>query len=216
MYKALLVLFLQFQVVALLAQDPLRFEKEVNNLVAADSSINKRKVILFTGSSSIRFWSGLRKDFPNHNVLNRGFGGSEMSDLLYYTESLILNYNPKEVFIYEGDNDINSGKSPEEILSNADKLLSLLRTHLPAKVKIIFISAKPSIARWHLKEKYEEFNRELKDWTGTKKNVFYADVWTPMLDSTGEVRKDLFIEDNLHMNQLGYTIWATVIRKFIR
>lgn len=216
MYKALLVLFLQFQVVALLAQDPLRFEKEVNNLVAGDSSINKRKVILFTGSSSIRFWSGLRKDFPNHNVLNRGFGGSEMSDLLYYAELLILNYSPKEIFIYEGDNDINSGKSPEEILANADKLLNRLREHLPAKVKIIFISAKPSIARWHLKEKYEEFNRQLKTWTSTKKNVFYADVWTPMLDSTGEVRKDLFIEDNLHMNQVGYTIWATVIRKFIR
>jgi lysophospholipase L1-like esterase len=215
MRKALLLLFFQFILVALMGQDPLRFEKEVNNLVAGDSAINRRKVILFTGSSSIRFWSGLKKDFPNHNVLNRGFGGSEMSDLLYYTESLILNYNPKEIFIYEGDNDINSGKSPEEILANADKLISLLRAHLPAKVKIIFISAKPSIARWHLKEKYEEFNRKLKDWTGTKKNVFYADVWTPMLDRTGEVRKDLFIEDNLHMNQLGYTIWATVIRKLI-
>jgi lysophospholipase L1-like esterase len=215
MCKALLLLFLQFQVVTLLAQDPLRFEKEIHDLVAGDSTLSKHRLILFTGSSSIRFWSGLRKDFPNHNVVNRGFGGSEMSDLLYYAEPLILNYNPKEIFIYEGDNDINSGKSPEEILANADKLLSLLRAHLPAKVKIIFISAKPSIARWHLKEKYEEFNRKLKDWTGTKRNVFYADVWTPMLDSTGEVRKDLFIEDNLHMNQLGYAIWKAVIRKFI-
>lgn len=215
MRKTLLLLFFQFILVTLIAQDPLRFEKEVHDLVAGDSAINKRKVILFTGSSSIRFWSGLRKDFPNRNVLNRGFGGSEMSDLLYYSESLILKYNPKKIFIYEGDNDINSGKSAEEILANADKLLSLLRAHLPAKVKIIFISAKPSIARWHLKEKYEEFNRKLMVWTSTRKNVLYADVWTPMLDSAGEVRKDLFIEDNLHMNQLGYSIWATVIRKFI-
>jgi len=215
MRKTLLLLFFQFILVTLIAQDPLRFEKEVYDLVAGDSAINKRKVILFTGSSSIRFWSGLRKDFPNRNVINRGFGGSEMSDLLYYSESLILKYNPKRIFIYEGDNDINSGKSPEEILANAEKLLSLLRANLPAKVKIIFISAKPSIARWHLKEKYEEFNRQLKVWTSTKKNVLYADVWTPMLDNAGEVRKDLFIEDNLHMNQLGYSIWATVIRKFI-
>ncbi len=215
MRKTLLFLFCQFILVTLIAQDPLRFEKEVHDLVAGDSAINKRKVILFTGSSSIRFWSGLRKDFPNRNVLNRGFGGSEMSDLLYYSESLILKYNPKRIFIYEGDNDINSGKSAEEILANADKLLSLLRAHLPAKVKIIFISAKPSIARWHLKEKYEEFNRKLMVWTSTRKNVLYADVWTPMLDRTGEVRKDFFIEDNLHMNQLGYSVWATVIRKFL-
>lgn len=215
MRKTLLFLFCQFILVTLIAQDPLRFEKEVHDLVAGDSAINKRKVILFTGSSSIRFWSGLRKDFPNRNVLNRGFGGSEMSDLLYYSESLILKYNPKRIFIYEGDNDINSGKSAEEILANADKLLSLLRAHLPAKVKIIFISAKPSIARWHLKEKYEEFNRKLMVWTSTRKNVLYADVWTPMLDRPGEVRKDFFIEDNLHMNQLGYSVWATVIRKFL-
>ncbi|HRG78806.1 MAG TPA: SGNH/GDSL hydrolase family protein [Cyclobacteriaceae bacterium] len=214
--RSVLLLYLfQFILVALIAQDPRRFEKEIHDLVAGDSTISKRKLILFTGSSSIRFWSGLRKDFPNHNVLNRGFGGSEMSDLLYYAEPLILNYNPKEIFIYEGDNDINSGKSPEEILANADKLLSLLRAHLPAKVKIIFISAKPSIARWHLKERYEEFNRQLKAWTSTKKNVLYADVWTPMLDSSGAVRKDLFIEDNLHMNQVGYGIWATAIRKFM-
>ena len=81
MRKTLLVFF-QFILVTVMAQDPLRFEKEVHDLVAGDSAINKRKLILFTGSSSIRFWSGLRKDFPNQNVLNRGFGGSEMSDLL--------------------------------------------------------------------------------------------------------------------------------------
>ena len=214
--RSVLLLYLfQFVLVTLMAQDPKRFDKEIHNLVAGDSTISKRKLILFTGSSSIRFWSGLRKDFPNRNVLNRGFGGSEMSDLLYYAEPLILNYNPRKIFIYEGDNDINSGKSTEEILANADKLLILLRAHLPAKVKIIFISAKPSIARWHLKEKYEEFNRKLMVWTSTRKNVLYADVWTPMLDSTGAVRKDLFVEDNLHMNQVGYTIWATVIGKLI-
>jgi lysophospholipase L1-like esterase len=215
MRKFLFLLFFQFIGVILLAQDPLRFEKEVNALIAGDSLVNKKKLILFTGSSSIRLYADLKKDFPKHNVLNRGFGGSEMSDLLYYAKPLILNYQPSRVFIYEGDNDVNSGKSPEEILATADKLLMLLRSQLPGKVKIIFISAKPSVARWPLKGKYEEFNRQLKQWTSTKKNVLYADVWTPMLDSTGEVRKDLFIEDNLHMNRKGYEIWKLVIEKFL-
>jgi lysophospholipase L1-like esterase len=211
---AILVVF-QFILATGVAQDPLRFEKEVRDLVAGDTLVNKRKLILFTGSSSIRYWKDLTKDFSKHNVLNRGFGGSELTDLLYYAKPLILNYQPGRVFIYEGDNDINSGKSPEEILATADKLLALLRTQLPAKVKIIFISAKPSVARWHLKGKYEEFNRQLKQWTSTKKNVLYADVWTPMLDKTGEVRNDLFTEDNLHMNQVGYSIWVQVLKKFI-
>ncbi len=215
MRKILFLLFFQFTLATVLAQDPLRFEKEVNALIAGDSLVNKKKLILFTGSSSIRFYADLKKDFPKHNVLNRGFGGSEMSDLLYYAGPLILNYNPSRIFIYEGDNDINAGKSPEEILALVDKLLTMLRTQLPASVKIIFISAKPSVARWQLKSKYEEFNRQLKQWTTTKKDVLYADVWTPMLDSSGEVRKDLFVEDNLHMNRKGYEIWKRVIDGFM-
>jgi lysophospholipase L1-like esterase len=213
--KILLLLFISLFFINGFAQDPLRFEKEVNDLVKGDSLVNRKKLILFTGSSSIRFYADLKKDFPKHNVLNRGFGGSEMSDLLYYTQPVILNYKPDRIFIYEGDNDINSGKSPEEILANADQLLSLLRSQLSPKVKIIFISAKPSVARWHLKSKYETFNRQLQAWTSTKKNVFYADVWTPMLESNGEVRADLFIEDNLHMNRKGYEIWKTVIEKYL-
>ena len=215
MRKILFLLFYLFILTSTFAQDPLRFEKEVKDLIAGDSLVDKKKLILFTGSSSIRMWNDLKKDFPKQNVLNRGFGGSEMIDLVYYAKPLVINYQPSRVFIYEGDNDINAGKSTEEILANADKLLTLLRSQLPVKVKIIFISAKPSVARWQLKSKYEEFNRQLKLWTSTKKNVLYADVWTPMLDNHGEVRKDLFIEDNLHMNRKGYDIWKIVMEKFL-
>ncbi len=215
MRKIIFLLFFQFIAVIAFAQDPFRFEKEVYNLIEGDKKVNKKNLILFTGSSSIRMWKDLQSDFPKHNVLNRGFGGSEMSDLLYYAKSLIINYHPSCVFIYEGDNDINAGKSWAEILATADKLLTQLRAQLPASVKIIFISAKPSVARWHLKPKYEEFNRQLNLWTTTRKNVLYADVWTPMLDSNGEVLKDIFVGDNLHMNRKGYDIWKRVIEKML-
>ena len=213
--KILFLLFFQFFLVTLVAQELHRFEKEVNDLMAGNSQVNKKKLVLFTGSSSIRMWKDLKNDFPTRNVLNHGFGGSDMADLLYYVKPLIIDYSPSRIFIYEGDNDISAGKSPEEILSNADKILTQLRANLPANVKIIFISAKPSVARWQLKAKYEEFNRQLKQWTGTKKNVLYADVWTPMLDSQGEVFKDIFLEDNLHMNRKGYDIWKKVIAKYL-
>ena len=138
-------------------QDPLRFEREVNDLVAGDSSLNKRKLILFTGSSSIRFWKSLQTDLPKQNALNRGFGGSEMTDLLYFAETLIVPYKPKKIFIYEGDNDLNSGKSVEEILKTAEKLMTLIRSKLPKGSKVIFIAAKPSLARWKLKDQYLDF-----------------------------------------------------------
>ncbi len=213
--RFLIFIVILYTFYGLSAQDPLRFEKEIQSLIAGDSSVSNKNIILFTGSSSIRFWNSLEQDFPKHNVVNRGFGGSEMKDILYYAEPLILKHKPKKIFIYEGDNDINAGKTSEEILKTADELLSLIRARLPKKIEIIFISAKPSVARWQLKEQYQAFNSQLKVWTSKQKRVKFADVWTPMLDDKGEVRADLFVEDNLHMNQKGYEIWTIVLRKFM-
>jgi lysophospholipase L1-like esterase len=201
--------------ISLSAQDPKRFEKEIGTLVAGDSLVNHKKLILFTGSSSIRIWKTLAADFPTHNTLNRGFGGSEMSDLLFYAEQLIIKHHPQKIFIYEGDNDINSGKSPGEILKTADELLTLIRSQLPKTVKVIFISPKPSLARWHLKETYEAYNQQLRIWVGHQKGVSFVDVWTPMLDANGEVLKDIFIEDGLHLNEKGYKILAGTIKGFL-
>lgn len=211
------ILFLLFVVsgsISLQAQDPLRFQKEVEELTKNDPSVNTKNLILFTGSSSIRLWPNLSKSFPAHNVLNRGFGGSEMSDLLYYSKTLILNYVPRKIFIYEGDNDLNAGRTAEQILTHADSLLAAIRKELP-KAKVIFISPKPSEARWHLKTVYEDFNAKLKNWTKSRKDVYFADVWTPMLDANGNLLPGLLLEDNLHMNEKGYAIWTKVLNRFL-
>jgi lysophospholipase L1-like esterase len=197
------------------AQDPLRFKMEVDSIVARNRDVNTSNLILFTGSSSIRLWTNLKSAFPNHNVVNMGFGGSEMTDLLYYVHDLILPFKPKQIFIYEGDNDISQGRTTEQILSAADSILVLVRKELP-QTEVVFIAAKPSLRRWSLKEKYEAYNRNLKAWTASKKNVRYADVWTPMINSDGNVKPDIFVEDGLHLNDKGYAIWTSALRKFIK
>jgi lysophospholipase L1-like esterase len=198
----------------LLAQNPTRFEKEVDSIVTANKSVNKENLILFTGSSSIRLWKSLKASFPNNNVLNMGFGGSEMADLLYYTEKLIIPFQPKQIFIYEGDNDLSFGRSAEQIIAYADSILSRIRVHLPQS-EVIFISPKPSLKRWELKEKYEDYNKKLRDWTTRKYGVRFADVWTPMLDGNGNVLHDIFISDGLHLNEKGYSIWTNALRKYL-
>lgn len=204
------LLVLLFVYTSVTGQDPLRFEQEIKVLKKTDSLVDTQNLILFTGSSSIRFWQDLKTDFPNHNVLNRGFGGSEMSDLLYYLDVLVLPYQPSKIFIYEGDNDINSGKTPEQILKTAEEVVSKIRAVYPT-IEIVFISPKPSIARWHLSQQYEDFNHKLKLWTSKREGLRFVDVWSPMLDGSGEVRKDVFIEDKLHLNRLGYDIWKNAI-----
>ncbi|HEY9045871.1 MAG TPA: GDSL-type esterase/lipase family protein [Ohtaekwangia sp.] len=204
-----------FITIVLPAQDPLRFEKEVKKLVAGDTAVQKKHLILFTGSSSIRMWGDIKVYYPNYNVVNRGFGGSVMSDLDYYTDKLILPYKPERIFIYEGDNDLSAGKKPEEILASADSILKKIRSRLSKKVPVYFISPKPSLARWKLKDQYILYNKVLKDWVSYQKNVIYIDMWTPLLDAEGFPRKDIFIDDGLHLNPKGYLIWSGVIEPYL-
>ena len=161
-------------------------------------------------------WTDLETDFPDKNVLNRGFGGSTMRDLLYFADQVIIPYNPKTIFIYEGDNDLGfANGTPQQVLASADSLLTIIRAKLPKSVKIYFISPKPSIARWHLKEQYIDLNKKFKTWTKSKKNVYFIDVWPAMLNADGSIKKELFIEDGLHMNRKGYDIWRDIIRKYL-
>ncbi len=197
-----------------LAQDPHRYDEEIAAFARADQMINRDDLVVFTGSSSVRFWKSLNSDFPEYNIINRGFGGSQMSDLLYFVEPLITQYMPKKVFIYEGDNDISAGKKKDVILTEAKELVSRIWEVSPES-EIYFIAAKPSVARWEFQHEYEQFNYALSLWALITPHVTYIDVWTPMLDGKGMVRGDIFIGDKLHMNEKGYQIWADVIRPYL-
>ncbi len=217
MYKAvflsfILLLFLQG---ILLAQDPARFNNEVNELISKDHHFNNSKpVLLFAGSSSIRKWNNIEDSFSGYNVIKNGFGGSQFSDLIFFYDKLIAPYKPDVILIYEGDNDIADGKKPSEILKDAKHLLSMIRNDFP-ETPVIFISAKPSISRWGLKKEYEVVNKKLSKLCSKKENTGFADVWSIMLDSNGNVRNDLFVSDNLHMNHVGYELWTKEITKVL-
>jgi lysophospholipase L1-like esterase len=215
LHVACFFLFL-FQVTWYLqAQDPARFQSDVDKLVTAKHNLDlSKKLVVFTGSSSVRMWKDVQTYFPEYDVINNGFGGSHFSDLLHYYPELILRFTPDVLFIYEGDNDIASGKEPVIIAEEAKILIKRIRKDLP-KTRIIFISPKPSVARWNLKSKYEALNRELSKIAIRKKSVEFADVWSAMLDENGEVFKDIFLQDNLHMNRKGYDIWGKVIGEFL-
>ena len=196
-------------------QSPTRFEKEIKKYVEEDiSPYQNRDLVIFTGSSSVKAWRTVDENYPKHDIINRGFGGSMMSDLYYYREDLILKYKPKQIFIYEGDNDIANGKSAKVIMKDTKMLVKAIRKALP-KVNIVFISAKPSIARWNLKSEYELFNTKLEKYTKRQKNIEFADVWSRMLKEDGELDPTLFIKDGIHMNITGYTIWKNTIAPFL-
>ncbi|HLW20686.1 MAG TPA: GDSL-type esterase/lipase family protein [Cyclobacteriaceae bacterium] len=159
-------------------------------------------------------WNNLAEYFPDHEVVNAGFGGSQTFELLHYVNELIIDYKPKKVFIYEGDNDISSGKSSTEIILTMHKLVETIEAALP-EVEIYLIAAKPSISRWHLKDKYLDLNQHFKEYSELYDNVDYVNIWDTMLDAEGSPKREIFLEDNLHMNKAGYDLWAEVVKKFM-
>ncbi|AWX43400.1 Sialate O-acetylesterase [Flagellimonas maritima] len=197
------------------AQEIVPFAKEVNEIKAKIDSIwdNKKETIVFTGSSSIRMWRNLQDQFPEDQIINTGFGGSQTSDLKLFLNELILDYNPSQVFIYEGDNDIFAKKRPNVIIETMQGIIHILKERNP-KIKIVLISAKPSISRWHLRGRYKRLNKRLNKLALNTPRVFYADVWTTMLHRR-KLKKDLFIEDGLHMNAKGYDLWYEVIKNYM-
>lgn len=196
------------------AQDATRFQAQVDEITTTYPPADYQEAVLFTGSSSVRMWKDLATDFPDHQIVNTGFGGSHASDLLYYIDELILDYNPKKVFIYEGDNDIAAEKSIQKIIETINLIVTQIQLNLP-ETEIILISAKPSVARWELAEKYMALNQEMKTYSVVKENVSYADIWTGMLGKDKKPLPDIFLEDNLHMNREGYDIWKEEIGKFL-
>jgi lysophospholipase L1-like esterase len=197
------------------AQDPNRFSGEIEKLVGKEYNFDQgKKLLLFTGSSSIRMWIDIQEYFPGYNVVNNGFGGSHFSDLIYFYNKLIIPHKPDILFIYEGDNDVATGKKPGIIAKEAKFLLSKIARDLP-QTKVVFISPKPSIARWDKRKEYEKVNRRLERLARRTSKLEFADVWSAMLDENGNVLQDVFLDDNLHMNTKGYDIWAKVLSGFL-
>jgi len=214
MKKASCILLLFLILGLVWAQDPTRFESQVKEIEEKYPTEDYQGAAVFTGSSSIRMWADLATDFPNHNVVNAGFGGSQAVDLAHYVDELILAYRPNHVFIYEGDNDISAGKSTEVIMETLNLIVSAIKLELP-ETEVILIGVKPSISRWEMANKYLDLNTEMQNYSAATAGVHYADVWTGMLGRDKKPLPDIFLEDKLHMKREGYEIWANEIGKFL-
>ncbi|MCY4128949.1 MAG: GDSL-type esterase/lipase family protein [Gammaproteobacteria bacterium] len=188
-----------------------RWEAVIQRFEAADrTNPPPKNAILFAGSSSIVFWRSLSEDMAPLTVLNRGFGGSQMFELNMFRDRIVTPYEPRAVLVYEGDNDVAAGKQPDEILAEYRDFVDHLKEQLP-DTDVYFIAVKPSVRRAHLWSTMVEVNDALKTLADEHDHVQFLDTSTPMLTEEGTVMDGLLVEDGLHMNANGYSIWTDVI-----
>jgi lysophospholipase L1-like esterase len=190
------------------------FQKEVDAFIKADNAnMPAEGGILFVGSSSFTKWVDIKEYFPGYPIINRGFGGSSLPDVIYHASNVITKYKPKQIYIYCGENDIagNDAVTADTVLNRFKQLYSIIRKNLNKKTNIVFVSIKPSVSRWKLEQKFNEANAVIKNFIESERNIIFLDVHTAMLESDGMVKKNIFIQDQLHMNAAGYKIWQAII-----
>jgi lysophospholipase L1-like esterase len=172
--------------------------------------------ILFVGSSSFTKWKDVSNYFPGYTIINRGFGGSSLPDLIRYANDIIIPYHAKQVVIYCGDNDLASSDAitPDSVFERFKFLFDMIRSKMPGE-NIVYVSIKPSPSRARLKEKMDQANLLIKTYLTLNRNTSFVDVYHKMLNPDGSIMSNIFLADSLHMNAIGYAIWQKAITPYL-
>lgn len=194
---------------------PEKWEKDIAAFEASEAvSPVPKNAIVFVGSSSIRKWTSLATDFPHHHVINRGFGGSLLSDSLHFVDRLVLRHEPRFIAVYAGGNDINANKTPEDVFAAFKGLVEKVREKQPT-TPIAYISIAGNPKRWSQVEQVIKANALIEAYTKANPGLVFIDVFHQMLGPDGLPKPGIFSSDNLHMNEEGYKLWTEIVAPYL-
>jgi len=194
------------------------FRKEVYGFKKEDS-LRKPHVdaVLFIGSSSFTIWKDMADYFPTHTVFNRAFGGSTLLDQIYYADEVIFKYQPKQIILYCGENDLASSDAvnADSVYNRFFRLYSIIKNKWP-KMPFLYVSMKPSPSRKKYMPMMLDANARISAFLKGKKNADFIDVYNKMLNEDGSFKSEIYLSDSLHMNKKGYAIWQPIIEKYLK
>ena len=202
---------------ALCAQESLPFAEDIQKFRHIDSvQMPAKHSILFVGSSSFTKWTDVQNYFPSYPIINRGFGGSTLLDVIMYADDVIFPYEPKQIVIYCGENDLaySDTVSAQTVFNRFSILFDMIR-NIYKDVPVDFISIKPSPSREKLMPKMIEANKLIQNFLAARPNTGFINVYQKMLTTDGKLMQEIYVEDKLHMNAKGYAIWQKEIEPFL-
>lgn len=215
MKKLSLILLFLIAFVSLKAQDA-PFYNEIQNFKKQDSiKFPPKKAILFVGSSTFTNWKDVQTYFPDHVIINRGFGGSSLPNVINYVPDIVFPYDPKQIVIYCGENDFTGGATAQIVVDRVKQLIELIRTKYP-KVPLVYISIKPSPSREKYMPQMVEANEMIAKMVKKMKKVKFVNTYNAMFNPDGTIMTDIFLKDNLHMNAKGYAIWQKIMEPYLK
>lgn len=219
MRRLMLLAMVAFGTTVLTAQaplDPNRWESTMQKFEVEDQQ--KGYITggaVFIGSSSIARWTNLADAFPNLKVVNRGFGGSELSESAKYARRVVVPHAPRIVVLYAGENDLNRGLPPETIAADFGTFANVIRASLPM-TRIVVIGLKPSLLRWKLRDGMQQTNALIRSRCAADRDCTYVDPWPSMIGADGTPKPEFFVADGLHMTPAGYAAWTEMLRPHLK
>ncbi|HCR76985.1 MAG TPA: G-D-S-L family lipolytic protein [Chryseobacterium sp.] len=216
--KKIFSAFLMLTFALFFAQEKPMFWQDIQNFKKLDlENPPAKNAILLVGSSSFTKWTDVANYFPDKTIINRGFGGSRLTDLNDYAEDLLNPYQPKQIIIYCGENDFadNDKLKADVVVERFKTFYKKIRAKFP-KIEVDYISIKYSPSREKLWPQMKEANKKIADFMKKQPNADFIDITKVMQDENGNVRKDLFVEDMLHMTPEGYRLWTSVMNPYMK
>lgn len=216
MKKFFPVILLFLSTVTVRAQEAPPFWNEISAFKASDKATPPpQHAILFVGSSSFRMWHNVQAAFSGYQIINRGFGGSQLTDVMRYFYDIILPYQPRQIVIYCGENDlVEKGVTAKDVFVRFQTLFCMIRKNLPDAM-IDFVSIKPSPSRIAVRDQVIAANQMIKNFITSQSKARYIDIYLKMLDADGNVMNEIFKDDFLHLNEMGYAIWQKAILPYL-
>ncbi|MFK7730131.1 MAG: GDSL-type esterase/lipase family protein [Pseudomonadales bacterium] len=196
------------------SEDPLVWEADIVAFeTAARSEPPPENAVVFVGSSSIRFWDSLVEDMAPIPVIQRGFGGAKLNDVVHYADRLVNVYQPSAVVIFAGSNDMTPGdtKTPAQLLASYKQFVAKVRIHNPA-LPIYYIAITPSPRRWEIWPNAHAANAIIKEYSGATSGLFFIDTGQALMDADGEPDMANYRIDKLHLSEQGYKVWTRIVR----
>ncbi len=200
------------------SQQKIPFQAQIDAFLKQDSlEFPPKDAILLVGSSSFTNWKDVQEYFPDHKIINRGFGGSSLPDVIRYAPNIIYPYKPAQILIYCGENDFPSGPNTtaDTIFNRFTRLHGMIRSALP-KTEIIYISMKPSVSRLKYLPEMRRANEMIRKFQKKHRKSGFIDVYSKMILDDGTPMPDIFLKDQLHMNKNGYLIWQKAIKPYLK
>jgi lysophospholipase L1-like esterase len=189
------------------------YEQEVRELERTVAArVNGRRPPVFYGSSSIRLWTTLGEDI-DPRVVNLGFGGSTLEACRYFFARLVAPVRPRSLLLYAGDNDLGDGRGVDAVFADFRGLAGLVPSML-GEIPFGFISVKPSPVRCAIGERIRKLNELVRSDIESRPGGYYVDVYSAMLDESGEPRAGLFLADGLHLSREGYRLWSRLLAPY--